>query len=145
MSNHNRPKQNNYFERNIKNLGPNFLQTKNAMNLQFEAIMMFRDLVRGRIDVREYEEYFRDPQFLDSCIHAASQKQTFYSISFAGVSLYANQGSSDPMILAVLDYHQKAAAGYQLLHQGLEAFKLTGQIELLLPIAGQLRNYRDYI
>ena len=50
----------------------------------------------------EYEEYFRDPQFLDSCIHAASQKQTFYSISFAGVSLYANQGSSDPMILAVL-------------------------------------------
>lgn len=146
MSKHN---QNNYFERNIKQSGPNFIQLKNARDLQFEALIMFKDLVRGKIDVREYEEYFRDPQFLESCLFKAMEKHTFHYISMSGVSMLLHnqnpQLQNDPQVLAVLDFHQKASAGFKLLYDGLDAFKTTGQIELLLPIAGQLRNYRDYI
>lgn len=138
-------KQNNYFERNIKQLGPNFIQFKNARDLQFESLIMFKDLVRGKIDVREYEEYFRDPQFLESCIFKANEKFGFHYISFAGVSCLVQQGHNDNQTLATLDYHQKASAGFKLLYDGLTAFKTTGQIEILLPIAGQLRHYRDYI
>lgn len=152
MNNKNNRKPNNYFEQQKSRLGENFLQTKNSRELQFDAIRVFRDVVRGKLDVREYGAHFLDTQFMESCLTSASQKQAFHQISFNGVNMLtmAVQQQSpnipvDPMILATLDYHQKAADAYALLLQGLNAVKQTGDIEYLLPIANQLRNYRDYV
>lgn len=150
MSNKKGKKQNNYFEQQINRYGDNFLIYKNPAELQMDAIKVFRDLVRGKIDVREYQEYFSNPQFLESCILSASQKFALHNISYNGVNMLVQTMQSqnipiDQMHTAVLDYHQKASEVYSIILNGLQNYKVTGNIEILIGVVPMTRPFRDYI
>lgn len=140
----------NYFDYQKQKFGENFLQKKNAWNLQFDALRIFSDLIRGNIDVRKYEKYFSDTQLLESCLLVSSQKQSFHAVSYSGVemllqSMQNNNQPIDDIVFAVLDFHQKSAEAYGIIYNAFLGYKNTMNIEYLIPINSQLRNYRDYV
>ena len=84
--NNNRPKDNpnNFFARNIRDKGEDFLDHMDMTSdqLQIQAIMVFRDMVKGKIDIPKYARYFCDPRIISAFTIAANAKYQLYSISY---------------------------------------------------------------
>lgn len=144
----NRRKQNNYFEYQIKRFGTNFLQSKNSRQLQFDAARIFRDISKGRLDVRDYSEYFKDTQLQAACITTATTKLSLHSISSDGVMMLMQQRmgmNTDQLMMdqmnAVYEYHRNLAEAYSLILEGLTYLRNTGNVNHLSILSQQLRKY----
>lgn len=137
----------NYFEFNIKRGGVDFLKRKNAQFLQYDAFRIFRDIAKGDLDVREYEEYLSDHQLLETLVLVANQKHQFHYVSYMGIQALSNDLNfcNNPMIPITSEFHMKTAEVYNIIYLAFLTYRDTGQIDYLLPMAGQLRNYRDYV
>lgn len=147
----NNKKRSNYFTQNIMNNGPNFLNSKNAKDLQYDAVRILRDIARGAVDVREYYDYMCNTQLINAIIFVSGQKIDFHSVSAMSVGFYINCASTNPQMMlpetiySILDDHQKTAYVYGVVSEAFRNFKVSLNVDFLLPMAGQLRNYRQYI
>jgi hypothetical protein len=141
---------NNYFTSNIQKAGENFMDTKNARDLQFDAIKIFRDLARGNVDIAKYGQYLLDPMMLNACLSAANTKLMYYSISFSGVNCLVNSLSTsgnqiDPNIIMVLEDHRKSMEVYQAILTHFTALRDTGDIGYLVSLVNAISRYRSNI
>lgn len=149
-NNNQKKRQNDYFSQNIQQYGENFLQYKNARELEIDSIKVFRGLARGSINIDRYGCYFLDPQFLNACIQAAYSKLVYYTVSFNGVnllkdSIFASGNTPDPNIIMVLDNHKKCSEAYNIILSNLYNIKNTGDVNYLVCLANSLSDYRNYV
>ena len=146
MANNNK-KPSNYFTQNIKQNGENFLQQKNPLQLKQDALRIFRDLARGKIDPEKEGQMFLEPTLLDSSILMAEEKYRNEQISRDGVYclIVTNNNMVDDSVFARLDEHAKAVEGYKCILEGLYNLKNTQDINYLYATVNVLRNFRNYI
>lgn len=143
-------KKHNYFTQNISRNGENFLNGKNSRDLQFDTPRILRDIAKGSLDVRDYYNYFCNRQLINSIIITCQDKIAFHGSShlacdfFVRNASYANMYVPDNMYM-VLDTHKNTALLYNIVLQAFSMFNETLNIDILLPMAGELRNYRQYI
>lgn len=145
-----RRKPNDYFTMNIQQYGENFLEFKNARDLEMESIRIFRGLARGQIDIDKYGHYFLDGQLLSSCIQAAFSKKIYFDISYTGVfklheSIFASGDTPDPNILMVLDHHKKSSEAYKIILDGLNNIRATNNVNYLVCLVDSLSAFRNYV
>lgn len=136
----------NYFDYQIDRFGESFLNKKNPQNLQDDALRIFRDLAYGNIDVREYEEYFRDQQLLEAMLLKADQVYRFHYFSYYGVEqLRQNPNFPQDEVTNIATHHKEVSDLYNVILQGLNNFKISNDIDYLIIMIGQIRRYRNYI
>lgn len=149
-NNNQKKKQNDYFSQNIQQYGENFLQYKNARDLEMDSIKVFRGLARGNINIDRYGCYFLDPQFLNACIQTAYSKKVYFGISYDGVNYYkdaifASGYTPDPNIIMILDHHKKCLEAYTIIYDNLQNIRNTGDVNYLVCLANSLADYRNYV
>lgn len=149
-NNNQKKKGNDYFTQSIQQYGENFLQYKNARDLEMDAIKVFRGLARGNINIDRYGCYFLEPQFLNACVQAAYSKLTYFKISYDGVNLlkdniFASGRTPDPNIIMILDHHKKSAEAYNIILTGLYNIRNTNDINYLFCLANSLSDYKNYV
>lgn len=148
MANNNNKKNNNgYFQQNIQKFGENFLDYKNAKNLEFEANKIFKDLAKQIINLDKHGHYFLDQQFLYSLLKTAHDKFLYHNVSYTGVQLLVQQTNMrgetvSSNIIFVLEKHRKAAEAYQLIITHLEMLKTSKDLNYVYVLANNLYNYR---
>lgn len=142
----NKPQGNrsNFFTKNIQRSGENFLESMNAMDMQRGAIMLFRDLARGNVNIETYGVYMLDYQLLENCLIAANGRLTLHSINFTGVSMYATALSPNipDNVTAILNYDKDCALAYEIIVRELNNLRNTGDLNHLIVMVNNLRNYR---
>jgi hypothetical protein len=142
----NKRQQNNYFTNSIKQGGENFLDFKNSNDMKRDAIRMFRDLARGKINIAAHGHYLLNNQFLESCIAACQDKLEYHGISYKGISyMVSGTGEQSAPVMAVLDFHRRASEAYTIIMNGLLAIKATGDANHLVTIVSNLNNYRNHV
>lgn len=146
-NNNNKQRQNNdYFTKNIKQQGENFIGRKTATELQKDAIFIFRDIAKGNIDISKYGCYFEDDTFLTNCIIAANAKLIYSTISRDGVQALIEKnnmyGVADPVVYTVLQNHINTVTAYGIILANLTAIQNTNDINYLYVMANQLKQYR---
>jgi hypothetical protein len=139
----NNGRSNNYFEQEIAKFGKDFLNSKNAKNIMLDTDRIFRDLVRGNIDVIHYEEYLSDPMLLEACLVQSYNKMNFHGISHQGVLSYIQStGMGTTEVTSVAEDHRIKKEVYTIIYSGFLNFKYSRNIEILLPMVNQLLNYK---
>jgi len=131
-----------YFQQNVQRFGPNFLDQKNAEQMQKDAVKVFRDIAMGNIDIEKDGIFFMNQQFLVCCIREAEVILNTHIVHCSGVSslIYAGQGNE--FVSAVLEKDQRSAQAYKILYDGLCALSSTGNLDYLAMLTNNLRNYR---
>lgn len=141
----NNRKRTNYFQQNIQRFGENFLNMKNANDLEMDSIRVFRDIARGNVDPQKDGQYFLNTQFIESCISGASLKLNLHTTNYKGVLMLVNGGVNDGMTMAILDYNKRCMEAYTIIYNNLNNIKATGDVNYLTAMASNLRNYRNNI
>lgn len=149
-NNNNNRKRNSYFSTNIQQKGENFLEQKNAQQLQNDAIRIFRDLARGNVDLEKYGEYFLDPMMIDACIIAATNKVMYHTISYNGVNYMINYLNSmmqavDPNIIMVSEDHRKSMEVYTIILQNMQCIAQTKDLNYLPALINNISRFRQNI
>lgn len=137
---------NNYFSQNIQKYGQDFLKYKNARDLEFDALKIFRELARERIDISKYGGYFLNSQFLNSCILAAERKYIHHNISWTGVNAFVltnPQAQSDINVMSVLNEHKNSTEAYNIILNILNIIRATGDPNHLYSLVNQLKRFRN--
>lgn len=151
--NNNRPKDNpnNFFARNIRDKGEDFLDHMDMTNdqLQIQAIIVFRDMVKGKIDIPKYTRYFCDPRIISAFTIAANTKYQLYSISYNGISALIREYLRDgitvtPDIKNIENYYAACADAYAMILDAFNALSSTNNITILQNLVYNIRtkNYR---
>jgi len=89
--NRNNNRQNNYFTQQIQKGGENFLNSKTPRDMAQDADRIFRDLVRGKIDVAQYSEYILNPSLLETLITKAAYQYNYWWVIRLSVENQINQ------------------------------------------------------
>lgn len=137
---------NNYFSQNIQKFGEDFLVLKNARQLEFDAIKVFREMSQNKINIDKYGHYFLEQQFLDSLIKAANTKYIYHNISYTAISMVTSQDprfAQDQNVLIVLDQHKRSFYAYQLILTVLNNVRATYDYSYIYALSDQLRQYRN--
>ena len=141
---------NNFFIQMRTQYGENFLQFIDSRSLQLKSLQIFRQIARGQVNVQEEGKYFLDQRLLQACLFSVSNKKEFYEISADGVTaldekIRSTGQATGATVAAVLDYHTRAAEGYNLIYNTLLIINQTRDLSVLLTLAANLSKYRDYI
>lgn len=141
---------NNFFIQMRTQYGENFLQFIDSRSLQLKSLQIFRQIARGQVNVQEEGKYFLDQRLLQACLFSVSNKKEFYEISADGVTaldekIRSTGQATGATVAAVLDYHIRAAEGYNLIYNTLLIINQTRDLSVLLTLAANLSKYRDYI
>ena len=131
-----------YFQQNVQRFGTNFLETKNAEQMQRDAVKVFRDIAMGNINMETDGAYFLHPQFLASCIKEAQSMLNIHIVHCNGGTALIYAGQADEMVRSVLERDQRSAQAYKILYDGLCALSATGDLNYLSVLTNNLRNYR---
>lgn len=142
--------QNNYFTRNIKDKGNDFVYMKTAKDLEYDAPTVFRDIAKGRVDINKFGGYFLCPQFMESMLKVAHEKYMYHIISFNGVNMmiteYMNKGQMvDKVVIEVNENHKRLSEAYSIIYQTLMYVRTTQDITNLYILPSQLSIYKFLI
>ena len=110
-----------------------------------DAIKVFRELARGNIDISVYGKYFLNPKFLEACIISAEIKYNFHLVSAMGVNSLLERNIQGQNIYGVYEFHNNAAAAYNLIKSKLTEFRTFGDLNILTDLVLNLTRYRYYI
>lgn len=151
--NNNRNNNYNYFSQEIQRNGANFLDRKSAFDIQRDAPNIFRQLSRGKIDINQNIEYFKNEYFLQNCIDAAQAKYNYHSVSRLGIQTLMNIRANDPsytqmeydLYNAIFNEHQASEIAHKVILDHLTIFKTTQDINSLLIMVGLLTQYRNVL
>lgn len=143
----------NYFSQEIQRNGANFLDRKSASDIQKDAPNIFRQLSRGKIDISQNIEYFRNEYFLQNCIDVAQTKFNYHSVSRLGIQTLMNVRANDPsytqmeydLYNAVFSEHQACEIAHKIILDHLTIFKNTEDQNSLLIMVGLLTQYRNVL
>lgn len=131
-----------YFQQNVQRFGPNFLDLKNAEQMQKDAVKVFRDIAMGNINLNNDGEFFLNQQFLACCIKEAEAILNTHIVHCNGCSALIYAGQGNDFVSAVLEKDQRSAQAYKILYDGLCALSATGDLNYLSMLTNNLRNYR---
>lgn len=150
QSRNNNQKQNNFFTQSIKDKGENFLDFMTAKDLQFSALKIFRELARGRIDVKEYGDFFLEPPLLEALFIEGEKKYKFYSITYNSVLYSMNVVVAagqcpDQDVVAVSEDLKRSLDAYGIIMNTLIALKTNGNASILYGAINALRYYKNNI
>lgn len=140
--------KNGYFQKQIQQNGQNFLEFKNARNLENDSMMIFRELAAGKIDIQKYGDYLLDDNLLNACILSATNKYKMHAVSYNGVNLLIGNatlqyGSADPYYFSVLEYHKRRMEAYGMLINGFNNIKMTKDKAYIFTLSNSLSYYRN--
>jgi len=76
---------NNFFARNIRENGEDFLDNLTSDQIQIFAINVFRDMVKGKIDITKYVKYLCDDRIIDNFAITANMKYELFKVSYEGM------------------------------------------------------------
>lgn len=142
MSKKNNNNINNYFSQNIKEFGENFLKYKNPKNIENDAMRVFRDLARRKVDIDKYGSYFLDDTFITILIKVASEKYIYFNVAWTGVDLLANTSQPNPDVINVLDKLSRSKQAYNIILLALNEIKRTRNYAYLYSLVSQLNQFR---
>lgn len=145
MAGNKNKKRENYFQKNINRLGPDFLESMALDKLKLDAVKVFRELARGNIDIEVYGKYFYNNKFLEACISTAETKYNFHLVSAKGVNELLKQNVQGMNIFSIYDFHNNAAYAYYLIAFKLNEFRKIGDTNILIELILNLAKYRYYI
>lgn len=144
--NNNKKQNNDYFSKSIQQKGAGFIECKNALEIQRDAIKVFRDIARGNINFEKYGEYFLQDVFLSNLIIAANSKLISESIKRDGVNLLISQmsqtGANCDMQLIVLQDLINKTQAYQIILNNLTALQQSGDVNWLYTLSAQISSYK---
>lgn len=129
----------NYFTDNISRFGEDFLKQKNPKNLDMDAIRVFRDLAKGKIEIEKYGKYFLDDTFIDALIKKADENFALYDISYKGVSLIPNK---DSYVQSVLTKHGRSSQAYKIILKYLYDVKELKNYKYLYGLVSNINQFR---
>lgn len=148
-NNKGKKKQNrdNYFSKNIKTGGENFLENKNINNLIRDAKIVFRDIAYSNIDYDKYYQYFTNNQFMSSLIQAANAELFESSSILNSLNLQLQQWNMsgilvDPAFANIIEKWSRKTTAYQYILNGLSQFMQNPYPEVLLGLSKNLFNLR---
>lgn len=81
----NRP---NYFRKQEEKFGPHFISRKTSVDIQRDAMMVFRDIARGNIDFERDSKYFTNAQFMLNIQKVAYDEYTKHYINQTATASY---------------------------------------------------------
>lgn len=139
---------NGYFQKQIQQNGENFLEFKNARNLENDSNMIFRELASGKFDVHKYGDYILRDDLLNACILSANNKYKLHAVSYNGVNFLISNtimqyGSADPYYYSVLEYHKRKMEAYGTLVTGFNNIRLTKDKAYVYTLSNSLAPYRN--
>lgn len=140
-------KNNNYFTQQIQKYGKEFLSMKNPDIIEREAPRIFRELAQGKINLTTYGYHFLDSQFLHSLIKAASEQFTINNISFKGVELLIYQSNMnmqrvEQSVIDVYMMYKRRVEAYDIILRGLNALKISKDLNYLVLVVQKLQEYK---
>lgn len=144
----NQNKQISYFDKEVQRNGANFLSKKNSSQLSTDTIVALRDLVRGRVDIEKYGQYFFDPNFANAIINSCQIKHAVASISADGVKQLVNTlnpitaSQTDPMVFTVLDKYTRQQKAYEIALYNLQLLYNTRDVGYLYSLISQMQGYK---
>ena len=144
--NNNRP---NYFSKNIKDNGENFLDGKDINSLLRDAKMVFKDMAFQNINLEQNAVYFQNPQFMNALMEAANKE--FFEASFiaSAIDSYFNMisgnGMMDPRVPSIREKYVLKCNAYKVLAEGLAIFAQTQDPNNLFVLCANLAPYKHYI
>lgn len=147
-NNQNNNQQQSYFDKEVRKNGSNFLSKKNSSQLSTDTIVALRDLVRGRVDIEKYGQYFFDPNFANAILNSCNIKHAVASISADGVKQLVNNlnpittSQTDPFVFTVLDKHTRQQKAYEIVIYNLQLLYNTQDIGYLYSLISQMQGYK---
>ena len=138
--------KNNYFKQNIQKYGQDFIQKKKIEKggLLNEPPRIFRDLIRNRIDLDEYN-YFYDPDLQQVMLENAESKFREFSVLYNAMNVlfyHNNMNNFQPTQDEFLTFN-KVKHSYELyreLYNSLYNFRISGDISWITKIPFNITN-----
>ena len=152
MAKNNNKQRRNYFEneKTRANGDPDFLEKKNFLQLQNDAVRIFKDLARGSIDVFQYEEYFQNRNFLNAIMKVAQNNVVKSSLVkyYIDTGIARNDflhGVMPDMVYTVENEFKLEIEAYTIIYSGLLTYSVSNNIADLIPMVSSLAKYRNIL
>lgn len=143
---------NNFFARNIRENGEDFLNGFTSDQLQIFAVNVFRDMVKGKIDITKYVKYLCDDRIIDNFIIAANMKYELFKISYEGMCClekqYISRNEPVPDNIKMVKNHWGCSSDvYGMILQSFACLRETRNIGVLQTLIYNVRDkgYRYYV
>ena len=139
----------NYFTREIQKDGNDFLEKKNAVQIQRDAPFVFRQLAKGQIDIFKYVDYFNNQYFLSNLIDAAQVEYNEHSICRMGIQALVNQRrgydntftqQECDLYYSIMNRHYALENAYNIILYHFKLFATTKDPYTISTMVGQLQN-----
>lgn len=152
--NNNKQNNRNYFAQQIQKNGENFLNQKTPRDLANDAERIFRDFVRGSVDLERYKDYILNPSLLETLIQKAGERYNYWwaiKISVDNYIMVINaQKQSGASIDASVDIIFGGVSNdviakftvYEQLYNCLQAVKMNNDTQPLENLSRVVGNYK---
>ena len=138
----------NYFTSMISRFGTTDIMSElDADTIQRDAKRVFREMIKGRIDLGKYGVYFQDPKFTDNLLVACETEYNYNYANSVALTFYDNTYPGDRQI----NYNKYVAnvlcTCYGAILTRLQALKASmyTNIGVLTDIPIILRDYKDFV
>lgn len=95
----------NYFKRQIKQFGVNFLEDKKSDALKWDVTPIFKDIAAGNIDIMTEGIYLTNKTLLDVCTSVAKSKVFYYQTIITGLGMLNSNLSAMTGTIPPETYH----------------------------------------
>lgn len=134
---------NGYFTQNIQALGKDFLNRKNAMDIQRDANRIFNDIARNSIDLERDYKYFEDATFVQNLLIVAQDNLNYHWATLTGLNQFLMMyPDSDQSYYMIRDMHQKSVEAYTLYVQALNSILSGNNIYCVLQMLIQMMQQK---
>ena len=145
----NQNRQNNYFSQQVQKNGESFLNQKTPRDMAQDAERIFRDLVRGKVDLSQYGGYILNPSLLETLITKAGERYNYWWVvkisienqinSFANIQVDAN---TQVIFTGVLNDAIAKFTVYQQLYNCLLIVQQNNSVQPLEQLPRVVGNYK---
>jgi len=142
-------KRPNYFQTNITNFGPDFVEKKSPLDIQKDAKAVFNDIAYGNIDVERDKYTFTNINFLENLLIVATDNYWYHYYSAEGLKQIINQAgvtqiSTDQQyLIKVIERHTYSANAYSTIIFYLQKMRNNEGVTMCLSeLVRQLQSFK---
>lgn len=150
MARNNNKRKENYFSRNVRDMGVNFVDEKSAELLSIEAPRIIRDMVTGKVQYEDYIQYIAHPKMIMALTGYCNRKLQFHSVCAeackVALAVWEQQGIPiTPEMQAASETNTVLTYCYTILLQTLQYIDSVPDPEQLMVMTSQIHTYANYI
>lgn len=150
----NKQNNRNYFAQQIQKGGDNFLAAKTPRDLSNDSDRIFRDLIRGNVDLYQYKEYILNPALLEVLSVKAGEKYNYWWAIKISIDNYIMQLNIQKQNNINVDQSTEILFGgvandviakytvYEQLYNCLQIVKVSNSVDALENLPRVVGNYK---